>query len=142
MKQEPRKSIVLPNDTKEVPRLAAFVEEVCEPLGIDPAATLEINLALEEAVVNVMEYAYPSGTKGDVTIEAVSSDVWLKVTIIDSGASCDPTVQADADISLSLEERPIGGLGIHLVRQLMDSSNYERIDGLNVLTLSKKIHQA
>lgn len=142
MKQEPRKSIVLPNDTKEVPRLAAFVDEVCETQGVDPAVTLEINLALEEAVVNVMEYAYPSGTKGVVTIEAVPSDVWLKFTIIDSGAPFDPTIQAEADISLSIEERPIGGLGIHLVRQLMDSINYERIDGLNVLTLSKIIHKA
>ena len=134
-----RKSITLPNDTEEVPRLAAFVDEVCEAVGFSASVTMQMNLAIEEAVVNVMKYAYPSGTRGDVTVEAVSDDVRLKFTIIDSGKPFDPTVQADADISLSAKERSIGGLGIHLVRQIMDSINYERIDNLNVLTLRKKI---
>jgi sigma-B regulation protein RsbU (phosphoserine phosphatase) len=134
-----RKSIVLPNDTQEVPRLAAFVDEVCETLGFDATLTMQMNLAIEEAVVNVMNYAYLPGTHGDVTVEAQSNDVRLKFTIIDSGAPFDPTVKADADTSLSAEERPIGGLGIYLVRQLMDSINYERVDGHNVLTLRKKL---
>jgi sigma-B regulation protein RsbU (phosphoserine phosphatase) len=98
-----------------------------------------INLAVEEAVVNVMKYAYPPDVKGDVTIEAVSNDVRLKFTIIDSGAPFDPTVQSQVDTTLSAMERPIGGLGIHLVRQIMDSINYERMDNLNVLTLRKKL---
>ena len=133
------KSIVLPNDTQEVPRLAAFVDEVCETVGFDATLTMQMNLAIEEAVVNVMNYAYLPGTHGDVTVEAQSNDVRLKFTIIDSGAPFDPTVKADADTSLSAEERPIGGLGIYLVRQLMDSINYERVDGHNVLTLRKKL---
>ncbi|MBO6012241.1 MAG: ATP-binding protein, partial [Bacteroidales bacterium] len=91
-----------------------------------------------EAVVNVMNYAYPSGTKGDVTVEASANDVRLKFTVIDSGAPFDPTVRAEVDTTLSAEDRPIGGLGIHLVRQIMDSINYERVDGRNVLTLRKK----
>ena len=135
-----RKSIVLPNDTKEVPRLAAFVDEVCEAVEFDATTTMQMNLAIEEAVVNVMEYAYPPGTRGDVSIEAQSNDVRLKFTITDSGSPFDPTLKADADTTLNAEERPIGGLGIHLVRQLMDSINYERIDGRNILTLRKKLY--
>ncbi|MBO4463176.1 MAG: SpoIIE family protein phosphatase [Prevotella sp.] len=135
-----RKSIVLSNDTNEVPRLAAFVDEVCEALGFNATVTMQMNLAIEEAVVNVMEYAYPRGTRGDVSIEAQSNDVRLKFTITDSGSPFDPTAKADADTSLNAEERPIGGLGIHLVRQLMDSINYERVDGHNVLTLRKKLN--
>ena len=134
-----RKTIVLPNDTKEVPRLAAFVDEMCEAVNFDATTIMQMNLAIEEAVVNVMEYAYPPGTRGDISIEAQSNDVRLKFTITDSGSPFDPTVQADADTTLKAEERPIGGLGIHLVRQLMDSINYERIDGHNVLTLRKKL---
>ena len=133
------KRIVLPNDTQEVPKLAAFVDEVCEAVGFDAALTMKMNLAIEEAVVNVMEYAYPRGTRGDITIEAQSNDVRLKFTITDSGTHFDPTAQADVDTSLSAEDRPIGGLGIHIVRQYMDSINYERIDGFNVLTLRKKL---
>ena len=133
------KSLVLPNDIQEVPRLAAFVDEVCETVGFDEMTTMQMNLAIEEAVVNVMNYAYPPGSHGDVKIEAQSNDVRLKFTIIDSGTPFDPTVQADVDITLPAEERPIGGLGIHIVRQIMDSINYERVNGFNVLTLRKKI---
>ena len=134
-----QKSIVLTNDTQEVVRLAAFVDEMCEALGFNATDTMQMNLAIEEAVVNVMDYAYPPGTRGDINIEAQSNDVRLKFTIIDSGAPFDPTVKADVDTTLSAEDRPIGGLGIHLVRQIMDSINYERIDGRNVLTLRKKL---
>jgi sigma-B regulation protein RsbU (phosphoserine phosphatase) len=98
-----------------------------------------MNLAIEEAVVNVMSYAYPVGTVGNVNIEAQADDERLKFTIVDNGIPFDPTAKAEVDITLGVEERPIGGLGIHLVRQLMDSINYERIDGKNVLTLRKKI---
>ena len=133
------KRIILPNDTKEVPTLAAFVDEVCEAVGFDAALTMKMNLAIEEAVVNVMEYAYPRGTHGDITVEAQANDVRLKFTIMDSGTHFDPTAQADVDTTLSAEDRPIGGLGIHIVRQYMDSINYERISGHNVLTLRKRL---
>ena len=136
-----QKSIVLPNDTQEIPRLAAFVDEVCEAVDFNATITMQMNLAIEEAVVNVMNYAYPPGTHGDVTIEAQANDVRLKFTIIDNGTPFDPTLTADVDTTLSAEERPIGGLGIHLVRQMMDSINYERVDGQNVLTLRKNINQ-
>lgn len=135
-----RKSIVLPNDVEEVSKLTAFVEEVCEAMGFDGALTAQLTLAIEEAVVNVMKYAYPPQTRGDVTIEAQSNDLRLKFTIIDSGMPFDPTVRAEVDTTLSAEDRPIGGLGIHLVRKIMDSINYERVDSLNVLTLRKKLN--
>ena len=135
-----RKSIVLPNDVNEVSKLTAFVEEVCEAMGFDGALTAQLTLAIEEAVVNVMKYAYPPQKRGDVTIEAQSNDLRLKFTIIDSGMPFDPTVRAEVDTTLSAEDRPIGGLGIHLVRKIMDSINYERVDSLNVLTLRKKLN--
>jgi sigma-B regulation protein RsbU (phosphoserine phosphatase) len=132
-------SITLTNDIQQVPQLADFVDMVCEEVGMDMAIAIQMNLAMEEAVVNVMDYAYPAGTVGDVTIEAESDDDQLQFTIIDNGTPFDPTAKEEVDTTLSAEERPIGGLGIHLVRQLMDSINYERIDEKNILTLRKKI---
>ena len=134
-----RKSIVLPNEIQEVPRLNAFVDGVCETVGFNEDDAMQIKLAVEEAVVNVMKYAYAPGLRGDVTIEAASNDVRLKFTIIDSGVPFDPTVQSEVDTTLSAKERKIGGLGIHIIRQNMDSINYERSGNLNVLTLRKKI---
>jgi sigma-B regulation protein RsbU (phosphoserine phosphatase) len=122
-----------------VPQLADFVDMVCEEVGMDMAVAIQMNLAMEEAVVNVMSYAYPVDTVGNVTITAESDGEQLQFTIIDSGTPFDPTAKEEVDTTLSAEERPIGGLGIHLVRQLMDSINYERIDGKNVLTLRKKL---
>ena len=101
--------------------------------------TMSLNLAMEEAVVNVMDYAYPAGIKGKVCIEAEADDQQLSFVISDWGKPFDPTAKAEVDTTLSAEERPIGGLGIHLVRQIMDSINYERIDEKNVLTLRKKL---
>jgi len=136
-----QKSIVLSNDTQEVPRLNAFVDEVCQVVGFDQDTTMQVQMALKEAVVNVMKYAYPTGQRGDVTIEAALDDVRLKFTIIDSGKPFDPTVQAEADTSLSAKQSNVGGQGIHIMRKNMDSINYERMDNLNVLTLRKKLEK-
>jgi sigma-B regulation protein RsbU (phosphoserine phosphatase) len=133
------RTITLSNNIDEVPQLATFVDEICEAIGIDMSTAMSLNLAMEEAVVNVMDYAYPVGTKGNINIEAKANDQRLKFVITDWGTPFDPTAKTEVDTSLSAEERPIGGLGIHLVRQIMDSINYERTDGKNVLTLRKKL---
>ena len=100
---------------------------------------MQLNLAIEEAVVNIMNYAYPSGTKGEIRIEAQLFSDTLRFTISDSGKPFAPTAKEEVDTTLSAEERPIGGLGIHLIRQLMDNISYERKDGKNILRLSKNI---
>ena len=101
--------------------------------------TTQIRLAVEEAVVNVIDYAYPVGIEGDVTIRVMSDGKVLHTQIIDTGVAFDPTAMQKADTSLSAEDRKIGGLGILLVREQMDSINYERTDGKNILTLIKKL---
>lgn len=131
--------ITLHNDVQEVPQLAEFVDEVCETVGFDASMTMQMNLAIEEAVVNVMEYAYPYGMRGEVRISALANDVRLKFIIADDGMPFDPTAQGEVDTTLSADERGIGGLGIHLVRRIMDSINYERINGQNVFTLRKRL---
>ena len=134
-----QRSITLNNNLDEVPQLAAFVDEVCEEAGLDMSLTMSLNLAIEEAVVNVIDYAYPEGTPGKVCIEAVVDDQQLSFVISDWGVPFDPTTRGEVDTTLSVDERPIGGLGIHLVRQIMDSISYERTDEKNVLTLRKKL---
>ena len=132
------RNLLLQNDVQQVPQLAQFVDEVCEAVGFDMPTTMQLNLAIEEAVVNVMNYAYPRGTVGDINIEAQANDMRLKFVISDKGEPFDPTAKSEVDTTLTADERPIGGLGIHLVRKIMDSINYERINGQNVLTLRKK----
>lgn len=132
--------LTLKNDVREVEELGAFVKQVVEALQLDKSLTGKLRLAVEEAVVNVMEYAYPAGHTGEVSIRATSDGHRLKFIITDSGISFNPTEAPEADTTLSAKERPIGGLGILLVRELMDSVNYERINGKNVLTLTKQIH--
>jgi sigma-B regulation protein RsbU (phosphoserine phosphatase) len=132
-------SLTLPNDIETIPQLNEFIDTVAEEIGLDMSLTMSLNLAIEEAVVNVMEYAYPEGEQGNVDIEVSADERWLTFIISDNGIPFDPTTQEDADTTLSAEERPIGGLGIFLVRQLMDSINYQRENGKNILTLSKKM---
>ena len=129
----------LTNDVMEVPRLTDFINDVCQSLGIEEVLTMQLTLAVEEAAVNVMNYAYEPGTVGTVDLDAEADNGELKIIISDSGVAFDPTQKAEADITLTAEERPIGGLGIFLVRQIMDDVNYRRQDGRNILTLTKKL---
>jgi anti-sigma regulatory factor (Ser/Thr protein kinase) len=87
-----------------------------------------------------MEYAYPANTEGTVEIKVEADASQLRFILIDSGAEFDPTEASKADTTLSLDERPIGGLGIFLVRNMLDSINYERKEGKNILTLIKNIN--
>ena len=131
--------LTLPNDVQEVPQLAAFVDEVCEAVGMDMSMTMKMNLAIEEAVVNVMNYAYPEGVKGDVRLKAVAHDTYVEFVLSDDGQPFDPTVGGEVDTSLSAEERGIGGLGIFLVKHYMDGIKYKYVEGQNVLTLRKNL---
>lgn len=131
--------LVLPNDIETIPQLNEFIDLVAEEVGLDMSLTMSLNLAMEEAVVNVMDYAYPNGQKGNVDIEVTADQEWMTFVITDTGIAFDPTTKEDADTTLSAEERPIGGLGIFLVRQLMDDINYKREGNKNVLTLRKKL---
>lgn len=131
--------LVLPNDIETIPQLNEFIDSVAEEVGLEMSLTMSLNLALEEAVVNVMEYAYPEGQKGNVEIEVTADQEWMTFVITDTGIAFDPTTKEDADTTLSAEERPIGGLGIFMVRQLMDVIDYKRQDNKNVLTLRKKL---
>ena len=134
-----QRSLTLPNDVETIPQLNEFIDTVAEAIGLDMSLTMSLNLAIEEAVVNVMDYAYPPGEKGDVTIDVCASDEWLQFVISDAGTPFDPTQKEEADTTLSVDERPIGGLGIFLVRQLMDTIHYRYVDGKNVLTLKKQL---
>ncbi|SFW18297.1 Anti-sigma regulatory factor (Ser/Thr protein kinase) [Prevotellaceae bacterium HUN156] len=134
-----QRSLTLPNDVETIPQLNEFIDTIAETIGLDMSLTMSLNLAIEEAVVNVMDYAYPQGVKGDVTIDVAASDQWLQFIISDSGTPFDPTKKEEADTTLSVDERPIGGLGIFLVRQLMDTIQYDYVDGKNVLTLRKQL---
>ncbi len=133
-------TLTLHNDISEVPQLNDFIEAVAERLGIEPSTALQLQLAVEEAVVNVMDYAYPPDSVGEVSVATTSDGQCLKIVITDSGIPFDPTEQEKADISLSVEERQIGGLGILLVNEIMDAVSYERKDGKNVLTLTKQLN--
>lgn len=132
-------SIILHNDVQEVPVMTEFVEKTAEQANLDPSVTMNLTLAIEEAVANIMKYAYPKGEVGPIEINATINDGSLSFTIKDSGTPFDPTQVKKADITLSAEEREIGGLGIHLIRNIMDTVEYHHTSNQNILTLTKNI---
>ena len=119
--EKKERHLILHNDIQQIPQLADFVETVGQLAGLSSSLTLSLNLALEEAVTNVILYAYPEGSDGLVDIEAIIHKDHLKFIISDSGKAFDPTAAPEVDITLDVEDRPIGGLGIFLVRNIMDS---------------------
>ena len=133
------KSIILANDISEISRLAAFIEEVGEAFALTPDVVFNLNLVIEEAVVNVINYAYPKEEHQSIYLSANLHNGSIVFVLTDTGKEFDPTQAPEADITLSAEERPIGGLGIFLIRQIMNEVKYQRIDGKNILTLEKKL---
>lgn len=136
-------SLTLANDLAEIPRLAESVEAFCEPFGPTMKDILGLQLALEEIVANVIKHGYRDGQphKFTVDLSSVSPDR-IRAVITDDAPAYDPFSRAEVDITLPLEDRPIGGLGVHLVKKLMDVSRYERLDGKNLLTIERRLNRA
>ena len=133
------KSLTISNDESQLWVLAGFIEEAGEEFGLFPKMIMELNLVLEEVVSNCIFYAYPGQTGRDIVVEIECSDGELRVVVTDWGIAFDPTGKEDPDVSLKAEDRAIGGLGIFLVRKVMDRVCYERKEGKNVLVMAKKL---
>jgi len=131
------KQIVFENKFSEIATLQQFVESFCHENDIHPKLTMQLNLSLEEVVSNIIRYAYPETEAGKILLTAARNNNELVFTVTDYGICFDPTQQSPPDLLSPVEERPIGGLGIFLVQQIMDEVNYERIENSNYLTLKK-----
>jgi anti-sigma regulatory factor (Ser/Thr protein kinase) len=133
--------LTLANDLSEIPRLAEAIETFCEPFDPSVKDVLSLQLALEELVTNVINHGYADGHPHDftVTLCAASADC-IRAVITDDAPAYDPLARPEVDTSLPLEERAIGGLGVHLVKKLMDVSHYERRDGKNILTVERRLN--
>jgi len=128
----------LNNKVSEITKLNAFVKSATATLNMEIGLANKIKLAVEEAVTNIIDYAYQNGTEGNISVTIEADESRIRFILTDSGAEFDPTGVSKADTTLTVEERPIGGLGVFLVRNLMDSINYERVDGKNVLRMEKR----
>ena len=121
-------------------RALSFVDEALEQLDCPMKRQMQVDLAVEEAFVNVANYAYGDKT-GPVTlsVDAVEESGEVRITLTDGGMPFDPLQQADPDLSLPAEERQVGGLGIFMVKKNMDRVEYVYADGKNILTMYKRI---
>ena len=134
------KKLEIKNDISEISKLATYIGELSEELDFTPELNFNLNLVLEEAISNVILYAYGKEEQKEISLVAYLSDNNLVFVLTDSGMEFDPTKVPDADVTLSAEEREIGGLGIYLIRQIMNTVEYQRIDGKNVLTMRKELN--
>ena len=132
-------SIVLENEISEIYRLKNFIDDIGKEFSLTPDVVFNLQLVLEEAVVNVINYAYPKDERQSIYLSAKMRENTIVFILTDRGKAFDPTEAPDADITLAAEERQIGGLGIFLIRQIMNEVKYARIDGMNVLTMEKKL---
>jgi serine/threonine-protein kinase RsbW len=134
-----KETITIINKVDELPILAGKMEELAEKWGLPMDLTMNLNLVLEEAVSNVIFYAFKDKEEHEINIMICRNDHSLVIEIHDEGVPFDPTLKQKPDLTLPVEERPIGGLGIFLISKIMDNVSYKRIDNENVLTLTKNI---
>ena len=123
-----------------IPEVTAFIEEQLEALDCPMKAQLQIDVAVDELFTNIAHYAYPDKT-GNATVQFDYDEGahTVSITFIDSGIPFDPLKKADPDVTLSAEEREVGGLGISMVKKSMDNVTYRFENGHNILTIQKRI---
>ena len=124
----------------QLDEVLAFVEEELEKHSEDPNVNIQISIAVEEVFVNIAHYAYkPNEGDAVIQIDFAEDPKSVTITFIDSGMEFDPLAKPDPDVTLPAEDRQIGGLGIYMVKKSMDEVTYERRDGRNIFTISKKL---
>ena len=130
-------SLTLVNELSEVERLGRLVEAFAEAEGLGAEFIFSLNLALDEVVTNIIRYAHDDGQQHPIVVRLALEEDVLTAEVEDDGRPFNPLNAPLPDIGASLDDRPIGGLGIHLVRSVMSSVEYRRQDGKNVLTMKK-----
>lgn len=128
------------NKVDELSKLPPFVNKVCGDMKLGEEMTMNLNLVLEEAVSNVVLYAYPKGSEDDdIDISATTSDKSIVFVITDRGVAFDPLQVGQVDTTLPADDRQIGGLGIFIIKNIMNELEYQRVEGKNVFILKKVI---
>ncbi|HET6555805.1 MAG TPA: ATP-binding protein [Prolixibacteraceae bacterium] len=139
MRNRKIKHFVIENQVEELTSLAKKIEELAEKWQLPQALAMNINLAIEEALTNIIFYAFPDHDKHEIKVSVSLSNNLLTIKITDNGIPFNPLSQPLPDITLPAEKRPIGGLGIFLISQMMDKMQYTRQKNQNILTLNKSI---
>jgi anti-sigma regulatory factor (Ser/Thr protein kinase) len=128
------KEINLEAKVENLDKVLAFIDAELEAVDYPMKHQMQIDVAVEELFVNIANYAYGDKT-GNATIEIEAKDGQATVTFTDEGVQYDPLKKEDPDVTLSAEERQIGGLGIFIVKKSMDEMKYRYEDGKNILTI-------
>lgn len=131
--------LTIRNDLAEIGRLAEEVEAFCEAQGLGEAIAHALNLSLDELLANTINYGYDDAATHAIEVSLSATPEGVTVTVRDDARAFDPTLAPEPDIDAELDDRPIGGLGIHIVRAMMDEIGYQRLDGRNLLTLTKRV---
>ena len=135
--------VALAADLSELYRLAEAVEDFGGANDLPPGAVFKLNLCFDELITNAISYGFDALDQADLSVELAAGDGEVLAVIRDNGRPFDPFTEApDADTTLRVEDRPVGGLGVLLVRESMDDFSYERRDDFNVVTLRLKLDRA
>ena len=134
-----RKELRIKNQISELEKVAQFVEEIGEELGLSMELQMNLNLVMEEMVTNVIFYAYPQGEVADIELLAKSDGKELTFVLSDQGKEFDPTAKEDADLDVNPADRELGGMGIFIVKNIMNKVTDQRLEGKNLLTMTKGI---
>lgn len=117
-----------------------FLEKQLDENNCNPKAQIQLDVAVEEIFVNIAHYAYSNKEDGRAIIDIeFPKDDYVSITFYDNGVPYDPLAKEDPDITLSADDRPIGGLGIYMVKKSMDEVAYRHENGQNIFTIGKKI---